>query len=153
MFYWHIVLLVKNMGVRTKNEHYIFWQNRRKMPPTFTNNHSKFVEREQWVQERFLCGLGHFKLKFFLQFLQSFQQHIQRKIPNLWLKKLILYQNNVLSHTVLSINRFLAKKQKPSVFEHQLYLPGLAPCASFVFLKTKIILEMVSVLASIFSIN
>jgi hypothetical protein len=48
----------------------------------------------------------------------------------------VLHHENTLAYTALSIRKFLAKKNIPTL-PHPLYSPGLAPCDFYLFPKFK----------------
>ena len=74
---------------------------------------------------------------FYKEVLTQLMAKIWCKRRELWVSNTwILHHNNAPAHAALSVRQFLATKQV-TILDHPPYLPDLAPCDYFLFLKLK----------------
>lgn len=66
----------------------------------------------------------------------SEEPSLQKCPKQWWNHNWFIYHDNALAHTALSMHKFLASKNM-AVVPQPPYLPDLAPCDSFLFLRMK----------------
>jgi hypothetical protein len=78
--------------------------------------HFEFLERGRTVNQH--C---------YLEILARLREAVRQRRPELWPDAWILHHDNALSHDVLAVWEFLAKKSIMKS-DHPPYSPDLAPC-------------------------